>query len=128
MENQNIILADDHPIMRAGLVQLIMTISDRLGISPQIDEVSGGVDLVKRVCSRDYNLAFTDISMPDLNGLEAIRQIRATGKNLPIYAISTHSTGIYGVRAIVAGATGDIQKGTDEDELDIEKAIRAHLL
>jgi len=123
-----IILADDHPVMRRGMVMLVGAIAAKLGINPQIDEVSGGVDLVKRVCSGNYQIAFTDISMPDLNGLEAIRQIRATRNKTPIYACSTHDSDTYEIPTIQAGATGYIQKGTQRDEKKLEEALRAHLL
>lgn len=133
MQVQKIIIADDHPLMRRALRGAIELASKEIGLSVQVDEASGGMDLVRRVCSSDpsvdhYSLAFTDFSMPDLNGIDAIAQIRMAGKTLPIYLISTHSSDAYSTIAARMGATGYIDKSGLNAEEEITAAIKAHLL
>lgn len=121
MKESNIILAEDHPLMRKALTQVINYAALALGLSPVVEAVSGGIDLVERVKTGNHQLAFTDFSMRDISGTEAIKQIKAVKPQLPIYLLSTYDLGNV---ASIMGATGYIDKAGKNAEEQIREALR----
>ena len=108
-----ILIADDHPIVRQGLGQLIAKTTDMV----VADEASNGLEVLNKARASHYDVVLLDISMPGLNGLDIIRQLKKESPRLPILILSMHSEEQYAVRAFRAGASGYLTKQSAPDEL-----------
>lgn len=108
-----ILIADDHPIVRQGLRQLITTTTDMV----VADEASNGWEVLSKVRSSYCNMVLLDISMPGLNSLDIIRQLKNENPGLPILILSIHSEEQYAIRTFKAGASGYLTKERAPDEL-----------
>lgn len=111
--NTRILIADDHAIVRKGLYQIL---KDEF---PQafIEEASSANELLKKIKSDEWALVISDISMPDKNGIEVIKLVKADYPNLPFLILSMHPEDQYALRAIKAGAKGYLTKESAPDEL-----------
>jgi two-component system, NarL family, response regulator NreC len=114
-----ILLADDHAILRRGLRALL----DREPDMEVVGEASDGRDTLKAVELLLPNVVVLDITMPNLNGIEAARQIQAKSVGAAVLILSMHSDEGYVLRALRAGARGYLLKDAVEGELI--RAIRA---
>lgn len=113
MINIKIILADDHKLMREGLKSLLNQQSD-ISVVAQADNGREAVQLAERM---DPDVVVMDVSMPDLNGIDATRQILARAPRTRIIALSMHSDRQFVVEMLRAGATGYIVKDSAFEEL-----------
>lgn len=108
-----IMIADDHPIVRAGLKQIIAE-------APEItvaDEASDGRELLNKVWKKDYDVIILDIAMPGMDGLDVLKQLKIESPQLPILILSFHPEARYAVRVLRAGASGYVTKASATDEL-----------
>ena len=103
-----IFLADDHAIVRDGLRVLLEAQPDL----QVIGEANNGRDAVRRVVELRPDVAVLDIAMPELNGLEAARQIRESCEDTQIIILSMHSSTAHVFQALQAGATGYLLKAS----------------
>jgi DNA-binding NarL/FixJ family response regulator len=103
---KRVLIVDDHPMMRQGLAQLIDNESD-LKVVAEADTGGQGLDIVVK---EKVDLALIDISLPDKNGLELIKDMRAINSALPILIVSMHDETLYAERVLRAGARGYIMK------------------
>ncbi|MBI5409564.1 MAG: response regulator transcription factor [Nitrospirae bacterium] len=108
-----IILADDHKIMREGLRTLLEKQDDFLIIA----EAGNGRTTVKLAEEHNPDLVVMDTVMPDLNGIEATRQIIARNPKIKIIALSMHSDKQFVMQMLKAGASGYILKDCAFKEL-----------
>jgi DNA-binding NarL/FixJ family response regulator len=108
-----IILADDHTIFRQGLRKLLL---EKPGVEV-IGEVRDGLELVKLLNKVTPDLIILDISMPNLRGLEAIREIKPIWPEIRILILTMHRERDYFVEAISAGAEGYLLKEDADTEL-----------
>ncbi len=108
-----IIIADDHAVVRKGLIQILTDVQWISGI----DEASNGFALLEKIDDGCYDMVILDLSMPGLNGLDAIKEIRKTNPSLPILVLSIHPEDQYAVRVLKAGASGYITKESAPEEL-----------
>ena len=113
-----VLLADDHSIVRAGLRRIVEESKDMQVIA----EAADGRDAIEQVHKTSPDIAIIDISMPGLDGLEVISQLKLFYPDLPILILTMHEEGQYVVRAIEAGAMGYITKQSAPEQL--VKAIR----
>jgi DNA-binding NarL/FixJ family response regulator len=114
----NILIADDHPIVRTGLK---LTITDQSDMKV-ICEASNGFEVLELLKKNKVDVVILDISMPGLSGLEALVQVRTLYPTLPVLILSVLSEEVYAVKTLKAGANGFIHKETIPEEL--VKAIR----
>jgi DNA-binding NarL/FixJ family response regulator len=103
---KRVLIVDDHPMMRQGLAQLIDNEID-LEVVAEADTGGEGLDIV---VEQKLDLAVLDISLPDRNGLELIKDIRSVKPELPVLIISMHDEALYAERVLRAGARGYIMK------------------
>src|SRR5262249_10295257 len=103
---RKILIVDDHPMMRQGLAQLINNEPD-LEVCCEADTAGQALSLVS-ACKTDLVLA--DISLPDKNGLELIKDIHAMSPDALILVVSMHDEALYAERVLRAGARGYIMK------------------
>ena len=107
------LVADDHAIVRKGLVQIL---SDEFPAAV-IKEVSNSHEVMEEVGKETWNVILLDISMPGRNGIETLKQIRAEGIKIPVLMLSMYSEEQYAVRVLKAGASGFLNKETATEEL-----------
>ncbi|HTX39199.1 MAG TPA: response regulator transcription factor [Bryobacteraceae bacterium] len=114
-----ILLAEDHAIMRTGL-RLVL---ERQADFQVIGEASDGREALAQAQKERPNVVVMDIGMPNLNGIEATRQVSATVPDCAVVILSMHSDEGYVLRALKAGAKGYLLK--ESAESDLIAAIRA---
>jgi two-component system invasion response regulator UvrY len=108
-----ILIADDHPIVRRGLKQILAEEPD-LAIAGEAQSSQEVLDLVRK---RDWNVVVLDITMPGRGGLEILREIKKERPKLPVLILSMHPEDQYGVRALKAGAAGYMTKESAPEKL-----------
>src|SRR5688572_2332118 len=99
-------IVDDHPMMRQGLAQLINNEPD-LFVAWEADNAGQALNLLS---AQNPNLVIADISLPDKNGLELIKDIRTLCPSAPILVVSMHDETLYAERVLRAGGRGYIMK------------------
>jgi DNA-binding NarL/FixJ family response regulator len=114
-----VLLADDHTVMRSGL-RLLLERQPNLVV---VGEASDGREAVRLAESVAPKVVVMDIAMPNLNGIEAARQITAARPGTAIVILSMHSDESYVIRALKAGARAYLLK--DSAEGDLIAAINA---
>jgi DNA-binding NarL/FixJ family response regulator len=119
MSQIRILLADDHSVMRSGL-RLVL---ERQPDFQVIAEVSDGRQAVALTQQHLPDVVVMDINMPNLNGIEAARQISAAMPQVSIVILSMHSDEAYVLRALKAGARGYLLK--ESAESDLISAVRS---
>jgi DNA-binding NarL/FixJ family response regulator len=113
-----IVLADDHAIVRHGLSRALQQ-EDDMEVVGQAEDGRTTVELARKLTP---DVVVMDISMPDLNGIEATREIRRQTPHVKVIALSMHSAKRYVTEMFKAGAVGYLLKDCDFDEL--ARAIR----
>jgi len=117
-----IVIADDHPIVRSGLLGLLASQPD----FEVVGEAANGREAVAIVQRTRPDVVLTDLRMPELDGVGAIREMCAAHPALKILVLTTYDTDADILRAVEAGATGYLLKETPREELF--NAIRATAL
>jgi len=117
-----VVVVDDHAVVREGLKRIIaenpnMTVSG---------EASGGNEALDVVRTTPCDVLVLDITMPDKNGMDVLKQIRSESPRLPVLILSMHSEDQYAVRMLRAGAAGYLSKETAPVKLveAIRKVVR----
>lgn len=114
-----ILLADDHTLVLAGIRALLREIE---GVEI-VAEASNGLEAVALAKAKSPNLVVMDISMKELNGIDAMAQILAERPATRVLILSMHTTEDFVRRALKAGASGYIVK--DSAPLELRLAIEA---
>jgi len=113
-----VLLADDHSIVRAGLRRVVEESGDMVVVA----EAADGQEAMQQAHETMPDVAVIDISMPGMDGLEVVTQLRSYYGKLPILVLTMHEEEQYVIRAIGAGAMGYITKRSAPEQL--VKAIR----
>jgi DNA-binding NarL/FixJ family response regulator len=113
-----ILIADDHAVVREGLKQFLAETSD-LTIA---GEAESARDTLVKVRAEKWDLVLLDISMPDKNGLEILKEIKRERRDLPVLIFSMFSEDEYALTTLEAGASGYLTKESAPDQ--IIEAIR----
>lgn len=108
-----LVLADDHPVLRAGLKVLLSAEPD-FSVVAEADDGEGALVLAEKVRP---DLILMDVSMPGMNGTEATRQIKKTHPELAVLALSVHEEVSFARTLLDAGANGYALKRSACDEL-----------
>jgi two-component system invasion response regulator UvrY len=101
-----ILIADDHAIVRHGLKQII----EDSGEMRVVAEAESGIDALRKIREIDCDVVLLDISMPDMSGIDVLKQIHAEKPQLPILILSIYPEDQYATRLIKAGAAGYMTK------------------
>lgn len=118
-EKITVLIADDHAILRSG-VRLLIESEDDMTV---VGEAGDGREAVRLVQSLQPDVVVMDISMPELTGIEATREIKANKSDTNIVGLTMHSDDRYFFELLSAGAAGYVVKGGAPHELI--DAIRA---
>ena len=120
-----VILADDHSLFRHGLKRILSENPD-LEI---VGEVGDGLELLGLLRTVDPQVIVLDISMPNLRGIEALREIKRMRPKAKVLMLTMHKQSDYLFQAVAAGADGYLLKGDAEPELfsAIDEVIRGNV-
>ncbi|HOQ49478.1 MAG TPA: response regulator transcription factor [Candidatus Kapabacteria bacterium] len=118
----NIIITDDHAVVRKGLKQII---EETPGFVVA-DEASSGNELLEKVRKNKYDVVILDISMPGKDGLDTLKELKQIAPDLPVLVFTIYPEEQYAVRLLKAGASGYINKESKPVELieAIERVVR----
>jgi DNA-binding NarL/FixJ family response regulator len=119
MEPIKVMIADDHPVVREGL-------SAMLNKEPDIQvvgEAENGAEAVKKANEFQPEIVLMDLRMPEVDGVEAMRRIRAEHPDIKFIVLTTYDNDEYIFKGIEAGARAYLLKDAPREELF--KAIRA---
>src|SRR5262245_26246283 len=108
-----ILIADDHPILRAGLKTLLAECED-MTVS---GEASSGDETVRMVRSGEHDIVLLDITLPDMNGVDALKLIKRHRPDLSVLILSMHPEEQYAVNLLRAGASGYVPKEAAPEQL-----------
>jgi DNA-binding NarL/FixJ family response regulator len=117
--NIRVLVADDHAIVREGLGTMLSNQPDMTVVGL----ATHGRDAIRMVDEYQPDVAIMDISMPELNGIDAISQMLPRHPNVKVIVLSIHETKPYVYRALKAGARGYLLKETAG--LEVVDAVRA---
>lgn len=108
-----VLIADDHAIVRKGLIQLVKSL-------PQVDlieEAEDGFQVIEKCKEQDFDLIILDLSMPNRNGLDTLKDIKQIGTGIRVLVLSVYAEEQYAIRSFNSGAAGYITKNTAPTEL-----------
>lgn len=108
----NVVLADDHVLVRDGIKSLL---EDQEGIHV-ISEASNGVEALEMIKSCVADVLIVDIRMPEMNGIEVVRVLKKQNNSIKTLVLSMHDSEEYVLNAISAGADGYLLKGSSKEE------------
>ncbi|MBP2477414.1 DNA-binding NarL/FixJ family response regulator [Crossiella equi] len=114
-----LLIVDDHPIVRNGLVAAFTTEPD----IEVVAEASNGLEALEAAKTHQIDVALMDLRMPEMDGVQATRALRQDSPNTRVLVLTTFDTDSDVLPAIEAGATGYLLK--DAPPEDVLKAIRA---
>jgi DNA-binding NarL/FixJ family response regulator len=113
MEVIRVLIADDHAVVRRGVLQILAEAPDMIAAG----EAGTGREVLQAVHKSDYDVVLLDIALPDSNGLEVLKQLRNLKPGLRVLILSVYPEKQYAVRAFKAGAAGYLTKDSAPDEL-----------
>lgn len=113
-----IVIVDDHPLMRKGLVMSLEVETD-LHVAAQASNAEDGIGVIE---AENPDLVVVDISLPGMSGIELVKQLQSIRPQIKTLVVSRHDESLYAERAIRAGAKGYVMKLAAPDEL--VKAVR----
>jgi DNA-binding NarL/FixJ family response regulator len=108
-----ILIADDHAIVRKGLIGLLR----EEFMNAEIQEATNSAETLEKARNETWDLILLDISMPGRSGIETLAQLRADGIKTPILMLSMQPEDQYGIRVLKAGASGFVNKESANHEL-----------
>jgi len=113
MEPIRILLVDDHGVVRAGL-RMLLAADAELQI---VGEAENGAQALRLADELAPDVVLMDISMPDMNGIEATRRIKADHPNVAVLALTMHEDDQYFFEMLGAGASGYVPKRAAPNDL-----------
>jgi len=112
MKKIQVVLADDHVLVRNGIKALLEDQDDII----VIDEASDGKEALKIITKNKPDILIVDIRMPELNGIQVVSEITKLKLDIKTLVLSMHDSEEYVVKAIEAGADGYLLKGASKEE------------
>ena len=108
----HVLVADDTESLRLLLQRMLE------GMGLTVTAVSDGLEALNHAKSESYGLILMDMQMPNMDGVEATRQLRLSGNSTPILALTGNAMRKHRVRFQLAGCDGFLEKPVDRDELE----------
>ena len=102
----SLLIVDDHAIVRLGLRQLVAE-TDDIRVDAEAENSAQAVRLVRE---RSFDVVLLDITLPDKNGIETLKQLRREQAAAKVLMLTSHGEDEFGVRALKAGAAGYLNK------------------
>jgi two-component system, NarL family, response regulator LiaR len=114
----HILVVDDHPVVRDGLVIMLGTQPD----FKVVGEASNGIEALRFITEMTVDVLLLDLEMPQMDGLETLRKLREVHPDVNVLVFTAYDTDERIVGAVKAGAKGYLLKGAPRE--DIFNAIR----
>jgi two-component system, NarL family, response regulator NreC len=114
-----ILLADDHALVRQGFSMMLAAQSDM----QVVGQAANGREAVELATKLLPDVAILDVTMPELNGIEATRRLAESTPRTRVLALSMHKDAVYVREILRAGARGYLLK--DSSDTDLLAAVRA---
>ncbi|RXG14283.1 LuxR family two component transcriptional regulator [Leeuwenhoekiella aestuarii] len=111
-ETLEVILADDHVLVRDGIKALLEDEQDIV----VLDEASNGKEALQVIAKHQPDVLVVDIRMPEMSGIEVVRKLKATYPRVKTLVLSMHDSEEYVIQSIQAGADGYLLKGSSKEE------------
>jgi DNA-binding NarL/FixJ family response regulator len=108
-----ILVADDHPIVRDGLIAVLSTQAD----FEIVGEATTGPETIQRVMALKPDVILLDLAMPEMDGVETLQRLRAIVEDIRAIVFTAFDTDERIVKAVQAGAQGYLLKGVPRDEI-----------
>lgn len=108
-----VLIVDDHAIVRHGLRQIVSE-TDDIRVE---GEAENSAQAIRELRERTFDVVLLDISLPDKNGIETLKQIRRDWPSTAVLMLTTHAEDEFGVRSIKAGAAGYLTKQSAASQL-----------
>lgn len=108
-----ILLVDDHPVVRRGLVAILSEIEPDF----EVGEADSGEQALLRVQAEPWDVVLLDVSLPDRSGLQVLSRIKTLRPHLPVLMLSVYPVEQMGLRLVKAGAAGYLHKGCTVEQL-----------
>ena len=117
-----ILIADDHAIVRQGWKQIIAEGFEQMAVA----ETGSGRAVLDAVKDAPWSAVVLDVDLPDMNGLDVLKELKARQPDVPVVMLSFHTEAEYVVRAFRAGANAYLTKDSAPDELlaAVKKAMQ----
>ena len=115
MNPTRVLLADDHALVRAGIRALLSTIE---GVEV-IAEAGNGREALQLIRELQPDIVLLDITLPDLSGLEVLKESKKDFPDLRVIILTVHEAGEYAMEALRAGAAGYLPKSAAANELQV---------
>jgi len=117
-----VLIVDDHPIVRRGLKQILADEYKTL----EVGEAQCAQEALRLVRELEWGIIVLDISLPDLNGIEVLKEIRRLCPKLPVLILTSYPEEQYAIRMLKAGARGYLTKESAPQHLiaAIRKVMR----
>ncbi|MBP1656451.1 MAG: DNA-binding response regulator [Bacteroidetes bacterium] len=108
-----VLIADDHPVVRRGVRQILVDEFDDC----EVGEARSANQLMQLVSEQEWDIVLLDISLPDRNGLDVLKDLRVEYPELPVVILSMHPEDQFAVRVLRAGGVGYVTKESASEEL-----------
>ena len=108
-----ILIADDHSLLRRALTQLV---KDEFPVA-EIQEAENGQQAFELLKKEHFNIAILDLTMPERDGLDVLKQLSVFDITTPVLVLSMHPEELYAKRVLRSGASGYLSKDCNPDEL-----------
>ena len=109
----HVLIADDHAIVRQGLKQILSETEDLI-VTGEADDGAEALQLARQ---QTWDVFLLDVSMPNRNGIDTLKQLKKEFPRLPVLILSMHPEEQYAVRALKAGASGYLTKQSAPEQL-----------
>lgn len=113
----NVMLADDHVLIREGIKQLL----EFDGSMKVIEEASDGIECLEKLKNVRPDILLLDINMPNMNGIDVLKELKENNDPVKVLILTVHSEVEYLVKAVDIGANGYILK--DSGSVELKQAI-----
>jgi DNA-binding NarL/FixJ family response regulator len=110
----NILIADDHSVVRQGLKQILQNLS----MVSNVEEAQDGCEALEKIKKEPFDFVILDIAMPGLSGLDILQSLKDSGIKRNILILSVYPQEQYAVRALRMGASGYLSKESAFEELE----------
>jgi DNA-binding NarL/FixJ family response regulator len=108
-----VLIADDHAVVRRGLVELLADEYPNLSVG----EARDAGEVLKLAHEQEWDIIILDISMPGRSGLEVLKELKGERPKLPVLVLSSHPEEQYAIRVLKAGAAGYMSKEAAPESL-----------